>query len=53
MSSEPKIRLDKVGKTYPGTKVPAVEELTLDVQPRARSSCWSDRRAAARARRCG
>ena len=31
MSSEPKIHLDKVGKTYPGTKVPAVEELTLDV----------------------
>jgi osmoprotectant transport system ATP-binding protein len=32
MSSEPKIHLDKVGKTYPGTTVPAVEELTLDVQ---------------------
>ena len=31
MSSEPKIHLDKVGKTYPGTKVPAVEELTLDI----------------------
>jgi osmoprotectant transport system ATP-binding protein len=31
MSSEPKIRLDKVAKTYPGGKVPAVEELTLDV----------------------
>ena len=31
MSSEPKIRLDKVGKTYPGTKVPAVEELSLDI----------------------
>ncbi len=31
-SSEPaKIHLDKVGKTYPGTKVPAVEELTLDI----------------------
>lgn len=29
---EPKIRLDRVGKTYPGTKVPAVEELTLEVQ---------------------
>ena len=26
MSPEPKIRLDRVGKTYPGTKVPAVEE---------------------------
>jgi osmoprotectant transport system ATP-binding protein len=32
MSSTPKIHLEKVGKTYPGTKVPAVEELTLDVQ---------------------
>ncbi len=31
MSSEAKIHLDRVGKTYPGTKVPAVEELTLDV----------------------
>ena len=31
MSSEPKIHLEKVGKTYPGTKVPAVEALTLDV----------------------
>src|SRR5687767_1947721 len=31
MSSEPKIRLDKVAKTYPGTKVPAVEELSLDI----------------------
>jgi osmoprotectant transport system ATP-binding protein len=31
MSSEPKIHLDRVGKTYPGTKTPAVEELTLDV----------------------
>ena len=31
MSSEPKIHLDRVGKTYPGTKIPAVEELTLDV----------------------
>ncbi len=31
MSPEPKIHLDRVGKTYPGTKVPAVEELTLDV----------------------
>ncbi|KQT92013.1 hypothetical protein ASG49_08475 [Marmoricola sp. Leaf446] len=28
---EPKIRLDKVGKTYPGTKVAAVEELSLDI----------------------
>ncbi|MBF4161551.1 ABC transporter ATP-binding protein [Nocardioides acrostichi] len=26
-----KIHLDRVGKTYPGSKVPAVEELTLDV----------------------
>lgn len=31
MSSVPKIHLDRVGKTYHGTKVPAVEELTLDV----------------------
>ncbi|QYJ04041.1 ATP-binding cassette domain-containing protein [Nocardioides panacisoli] len=31
MSSEPKIHLDRVTKTYPGTKAPAVEELTLDV----------------------
>ncbi len=31
-NKEPKIRLDRVGKTYPGTKVPAVEELTLEVQ---------------------
>ena len=31
MSAEAKIHLDRVGKTYPGTKVPAVEELTLDV----------------------
>ncbi len=31
MSNQPKIRLDRVGKTYPGTKTPAVEELTLDV----------------------
>ncbi|MGJ9421579.1 ABC transporter ATP-binding protein [Aeromicrobium sp. CF3.5] len=31
-SKEPKIRLDRVGKTYPGTKTPAVEELTLEVQ---------------------
>ncbi|ANH36968.1 Glycine betaine/carnitine/choline transport ATP-binding protein OpuCA [Nocardioides dokdonensis FR1436] len=31
MSPEPKIHLDRVGKTYPGTKVPAVEDLTLDV----------------------
>src|SRR5690349_11043339 len=31
MSSEPKIRLDKVAKTYPGGKVAAVDELTLDV----------------------
>ncbi len=29
---EPKIRLDRVGKTYPGTKVPAVEELSLEVE---------------------
>jgi osmoprotectant transport system ATP-binding protein len=33
MSSEAKIHLDRVGKTYAGTKVPAVEELTLDVYP--------------------
>ncbi|GAB3991533.1 ABC transporter ATP-binding protein [Nocardioides marmoraquaticus] len=32
MSDMPKIRLEKVGKTYPGTKVPAVEELTLDIE---------------------
>ncbi|MGA8845825.1 MAG: betaine/proline/choline family ABC transporter ATP-binding protein [Nocardioides sp.] len=34
MSSEaktPKIHLDAVGKTYPGTKVPAVADLTLDI----------------------
>ncbi len=34
MSTEtpaPKIRLDKVGKTYPGGKVAAVEELSLDI----------------------
>ena len=31
MSAEAKIHLDRVAKTYPGTKVPAVEELTLDV----------------------
>ncbi len=31
MSDQPKIHLDKVGKTYPGTKIPAVEDLTLDV----------------------
>jgi len=31
MTSEAKIHLDRVGKTYPGTKVPAVEDLTLDV----------------------
>ena len=28
----PKIHLDKVGKTYPGTKIPAVEDLTLDIE---------------------
>ena len=28
----PKIHLDKVGKTYHGTKAPAVEDLTLDIQ---------------------
>ncbi len=27
----PKIHLDKVGKTYPGTKIAAVDELTLDI----------------------
>ncbi len=31
MNSEAKIHLDRVGKTYHGSKVPAVEELTLDV----------------------
>ena len=31
MNDVPKIHLDKVGKTYPGGKVAAVEELTLDV----------------------
>ncbi|CAN5431250.1 betaine/proline/choline family ABC transporter ATP-binding protein [soil metagenome] len=32
MNSQPKIRLEGVGKTYPGTKIAAVEELTLDVE---------------------
>ncbi len=31
MNAQPKIRLEGVGKTYPGTKIAAVEELTLDV----------------------
>ena len=31
MNAEAKIHLDRVAKIYPGTKVPAVEELTLDV----------------------
>jgi osmoprotectant transport system ATP-binding protein len=31
MTDEAKIHLDRVTKTYPGTKVPAVQELTLDV----------------------
>ncbi len=31
MTSEAKIHLDKVGKTYPGSKIPAVEDLTLDI----------------------
>ncbi len=31
MNAEAKIHLDKVGKTYPGTKVPAVEALSLDI----------------------
>jgi osmoprotectant transport system ATP-binding protein len=31
MSSEAKIRLDRVKKAYPGTPVPAVDDLTLDV----------------------
>ncbi len=31
MNSQPKIHLDKVGKTYPGTKIPAVEDLTMDI----------------------
>ncbi len=33
MTPDPKIHLEKVGKTYPRTKVPAVSELTLDVSP--------------------
>jgi osmoprotectant transport system ATP-binding protein len=32
MNSTPKIRLEGVGKTYPGAKVAAVDELTLDVE---------------------
>lgn len=32
MTSEPKIRLDRVGKTYSGSSVAAVEELSLEVQ---------------------
>ena len=31
MNAEAKIHLDRVAKIYPGTKVPAVEELTIDV----------------------
>ena len=31
MSADAKIRLDQVEKKYPGTKIPAVESLTLDV----------------------
>ncbi|MGB9011960.1 MAG: ABC transporter ATP-binding protein [Aeromicrobium sp.] len=31
MSQVPKIHLDRVSKTYPGSKIPAVDELTLDV----------------------
>ena len=31
MSSDAKIHLDRVAKVYPGSKEPAVEELTLDV----------------------
>jgi osmoprotectant transport system ATP-binding protein len=31
MSSQPKIHLDRVAKTYPGSRTPAVDELTLDV----------------------
>ena len=31
MNPVPKIHLDRVGKTYPGSKIPAVHELTLDV----------------------
>jgi osmoprotectant transport system ATP-binding protein len=31
MSAEPKIHLDRVTKTYPGGKIAAVDELTLDV----------------------
>ncbi|GAB3167269.1 hypothetical protein GCM10027059_27790 [Myceligenerans halotolerans] len=33
MTAEPKIRLDHVSKTYPGTGTPAVAELTLDIAP--------------------
>ncbi|GAB4085535.1 betaine/proline/choline family ABC transporter ATP-binding protein [Myceligenerans cantabricum] len=33
MAVEPKIRLDHVGKIYPGTSTPAVAELTLDIEP--------------------
>jgi osmoprotectant transport system ATP-binding protein len=32
MGSESKIHLDRVSKTYPGTRAPAVEELTIDVE---------------------
>ncbi len=31
MTTEPKIKLDRVGKTYHGSRVPAVEALSLDV----------------------
>ncbi|MBS43931.1 MAG: ABC transporter [Nocardioides sp.] len=31
MTSKAKIHLDRVAKTYPGSKVPAVDELTLDI----------------------
>ena len=30
--STPKIRLEGVGKIYPGTEIPAVDELTLDIK---------------------
>jgi osmoprotectant transport system ATP-binding protein len=32
-SANPMIRLDRVGKTYPGTSTPAVNELSLEIQP--------------------
>lgn len=32
MADQPMIHLDRVSKTYPGSTVPAVEELSLDIQ---------------------